>query len=107
MMNQGELFPIIPHQAENNIIAQRAYDGYVNATAMCQAAGKRLNDYTRTAATQDFVSELSADTGIPVSELIQSVKGGNPEFQGTWVHPHIAINLGQWASPNYGRFFNG
>ena len=32
----------------------------------------------------DFVKELSSDTGIPVSELIQSVKGGNPEFQGTW-----------------------
>ena len=36
------------------------------------------------ASTQDFVKELSSDTGIPVSELIQSVKGGNPEFQGTW-----------------------
>jgi len=39
--------------------------------------------------------------GIPISELIQSFKGGRAENQGTWVHPDIAINLAQWLSPKF------
>lgn len=27
--------------------------------------------------------------GIPISDLVQSVKGGLPHNQGTWVHPYI------------------
>ena len=27
--------------------------------------------------------------------------GGHPDIQGTWVHPQVAINLGQWASPKF------
>lgn len=94
-------FPIIERQAENALIPQRAYDGYVNATAMCQACGKYFNHYISNATAQAFIAELVSDTGIPVSELIQIVKGGVPQLQGTWVHPQIAINLGQWASPKF------
>ena len=33
---------------------------------------------------------------------MQSVQGGgNPRLQGTWVHPQVAINLGQWLSPAF------
>lgn len=100
--NQGELFPVIEHLAtNNNVISQRAHDGYVNATAICKAVGKRLNDYTRYSGTQGYIDELSAVTGIPATELIQTIQGGNPKLQGTWVHPQVAINLGQWASPKF------
>lgn len=42
-----------------------------------------------------------ADMGIPISELVVSAKGGNPRLQGTWIHPDIAVNLGQWLSPKF------
>jgi hypothetical protein len=29
------------------------------------------------------------------------VQGGHPQLQGTWVHPQVAINLGQWASAKF------
>lgn len=58
-------------------------------------------DYSRLAVTQEFLTELSSETGYPVSELIQSIRGGPPQMQGTWVHPRVAINLGQWASPKF------
>lgn len=32
---------------------------------------------------------------------MQIVKGGETKLQGTWVHPQVAINLGQWASPKF------
>jgi len=92
---------LIPHKVENSLINQRAVDGYVNATAMCTVVGKKFNDYSRLKTTQDFISELHGVTGIPATELIQSVAGGKSENQGTWVHPDVAINLGQWCSPKF------
>ncbi len=92
---------LIPHTVENALILQREKDGYVNATQMCQAVGKMIADYLRLTNTKAFLEELSDDMGIPISELVVSVKGGNPSQQGTWVHPHVAINLGQWCSPRF------
>ena len=86
---------------EDEIIPQRVTDGYVNATAICKACGKFINDYLRLSITQSFLKELYSDTGIPVSDLVQMIKGGTPQLQGTWVHPLIAINLGQWLSPKF------
>jgi hypothetical protein len=99
-MNQIEL-PFIDRTENNVIISQNALDGYINATAMCDAAGKKLSHYLENASTKAFVGELSNDTGIPVSQLIQIVKGGYPQQQGTWVHPQVAIHLGQWASAKF------
>jgi KilA-N domain len=45
--------------------------------------------------------ELSSDIGIPISDLVQSIKGGIPSLQGTWVHPQIAIHLAQWLSAKF------
>jgi hypothetical protein len=39
--------------------------------------------------------------GIPITELVQSIRGGTPELQGTWVHPQVAIALAQWLSPEF------
>ncbi len=90
-------------------IRQRSSDGYLNATDMCQASGKRLNNYLRTKTTKSFLIELSdfidknPVTPIGVTEqnqqLIQTMQGGTPEEQGTWVHPYVSINLAQWCSP--------
>lgn len=90
---------LIHRQIENTLIEQRKLDGYINATAMCQAVGKRFFDYRRLDATGEFLEELAAEAGNPVSELIQVVKGNGP--QGTWVHPDVAIHLAQWLSPKF------
>ena len=101
MIAQQMSLALIPHVPEGVLISQRVHDGYFNATAACKAAGKQFNDYVRLAATKAFVDELSRDTGIPVSELIQSVKGGNPAEQGSWIHPDVAVHMGQWLSPKF------
>lgn len=92
---------LIPHKLEQTLIHQRAVDGYVNATAMCKAVGKNFADYTRIGPTKEFLAELSSETGIPITELIQTLRGGEPTTQGSWVHPDVAINLGQWLSPKF------
>ncbi|WP_417595307.1 KilA-N domain-containing protein [Parasphingorhabdus sp.] len=98
---QWSLLPLIEHKVEAVSIDQRANDGYINATAVCKASGKLLGHYLETKATKAFLKELSADIGIPISDLVQIIKGGHPQMQGTWVHPQVAINLGQWASPKF------
>ena len=97
---QGQL-PVIRHEIRQNPIEQRAVDGYINATAMCKIAGKQFNDYGRLNSTQEFIEALSIDTGIPVSTLIQIIRGGYKDQQGTWVHPQVAVHLAQWLSPEF------
>jgi KilA-N domain len=92
---------LIPHQVDGQVIEQRSLDGYINATAMCRAASKLFTDYGRLNTTKLFLSELESVAGIPVTELIQSVRGGGPTIQGTWVHPKVAIHLAQWLSPRF------
>ncbi|OQW92186.1 MAG: hypothetical protein BWK79_15200 [Beggiatoa sp. IS2] len=92
---------IISHTFNGIVITQRPTDGYINLTAMCQACGKRFGNYNQLSTTEAFLKALSSETGIATSELIQIVKGGFPELQGTFGHPYAAIHLAQWLSPDF------
>ncbi len=90
---------LIHHKVNEVAIDQRHTDGYINATAMCKAAGKKWSHYWERPQTQEFIVELASDAGIPASELIQTLKGGI--VQGTWVHPQVSIHLAQWLSAKF------
>jgi hypothetical protein len=92
---------LIPHQLGPALIHQRVIDGYVNATAMCSAVGKQYGDYARLKGTEEFLAELSTATGIPVDRLVFTTTTGPNERRGTWVHPDVAIHIGQWCSPKF------
>ena len=74
-------------------------DGMINATALCKAGGKKLNDYTRLKTTQEYLKALENNTGIPVLDLIISDIGGNHE--GTWIHRKVGYHIAQWISPDF------
>lgn len=88
-------------------ICRRDQDGFVNATAMCQANGKRLHNYTRCERTEAYVAALSADVGIPTSGIIDVRRGGTPSTQGTWIHPRLAVDLARWISPQFAVWMDG
>jgi hypothetical protein len=91
-------------------INRRCSDGYVNATAMCQASSKRWFDYVRLDRTQAYVTALTAVVQIPTTGsdgLIQSHWGGTPDLQGTWIHPRLAIDLARWISPAFAVWMDG
>jgi len=92
---------LIRHQVGKEIIQQRAKDGYINATAMCKAAGRPWSRYWEAKPSKEFASALSADLGISITELIQSLTGGYSHLQGTWVHPQVAIHLAQWLTAEF------
>lgn len=100
MPNHQYSLSLISHQVQNSIVEQRASDGYINATAMCKAANKMFGHYSENESTKAFLKALEADIGIPTSQLIQILRGGNV-VQGTWVHPQVAIHLAQWLSPQF------
>jgi len=88
-------------------IQRRAADGWVNATAMCQANGKRWTLYQANDRTQAYIHALAAEVGIPTSALVVSVKGGVPDLQGTWIHPRLAVDLARWISPAFAVWMDG
>lgn len=105
MVRQKEA-KVIMHEIHGVQIGQRKIDGYINATAMCKAGGKKLNDYLRLKSTKEYFQVLSADTGIPVSGSDKGsglviLTGGNFDEQDTWVHFEIAVDLGKWISPQF------
>jgi transcriptional regulator with XRE-family HTH domain len=59
---------------------------FAKAIDMCQANGKRWNNYWQNDSTQEFLRELSSVAGIPVTGLMQVRQGGEPTSQGAWVH---------------------
>ena len=91
---------LINHSLDNNLVCQRKDNGYINATALCKACDRQVNTYFRAQSTKEFLSALSSETQICVSELTLTIKGFGVQ-QGTWVHPYVAINLAQWASPKF------
>jgi hypothetical protein len=86
-------------------IQRRTTDGYVNATAMCKANGKRWNDYWCTDRATEYLEALATETGIPVSRLCHSLRGG-PQ-QGTWVHSRVAVDLARWLSAPFAVWMDG
>jgi hypothetical protein len=92
------------HTFNSTPIGQRSDDGYVNATAMCQANSKLFADYQRLETTKAFLEALSGSMGIPIDLLIRKITTGANENRGTWIHPYVAINLGQWCSPQFAVF---
>lgn len=83
---------------------QRANDGYVNATKLCQDEEKLFGDYARLKTTKEYLNELSMSMGIPIDQLVYSMKTRSNDNRGTWVHPKVAIHLAQWLSPQFAVF---
>lgn len=103
---------LIQHEVNDALIPQRGTDGYINATALCQAANKQFKDYMGNKSTMEFLRELSDDTGLQIQlaekslveqkqALVETFPGAPSTGGGSWVHPQVAIHLGQWASGKF------
>ena len=114
---------------QGTAIQRREADGFVNATAMCQANRKLFADYARLARTREYMAALAnvvgekpcgaavvgnpitgprGSTGNPITAgLIHTIQGGTPALQGTWIHPRLAIDLARWISPAFAVWMDG
>lgn len=79
----------------------------INATEMAKAfPGKLIADWTRQKSTKEFLNSFSSVMGIPITELIRTVQGGNPKNQGTWMHEDVAIEFARWLNPIFAVWCN-
>ena len=72
----------------------------VNATQMAKPFNKRVANWLQGKQTQELITILSAETGIPASGLVVTNKGGINQ-QGTWLHIDLALIFAQWLSPRF------
>ena len=87
----------------NSVMILCREDGYVNATALCKAGGKRFYDWNRLESTKELIDELKSENGDSrFGKLVDIKKGGNDKnLQGSWIHPDLAVQLAQWISPKF------
>jgi hypothetical protein len=97
--NNEEKSDIHEYKFGNNFIVPIRSDGMINATALCKAAEKQLDDYKENLQTKEYLDELSLITGIHVTNLFQDNIG---RHSGTWVHRKVGYHLAQWISSAFG-----
>lgn len=100
MLKHQYSLSLIRHEVNNSVIEQRATDGYINASALCNAANKRWHNYVRNEPTGHFLRALESRTKIRLQDLIQEVVD-TTGLTSTWVHPKVAIHLAQWLSAEF------
>lgn len=71
-------------------------DGWVNATQMAKAFGKKPETYLRTARAQEYLAELEKAKAQKCA-LVQ--KGG--ACPGTWMHPTLAMDFARSLSARF------
>ena len=97
---------LVSRSWNGNPISRRTSDGYVNATAMCKANGKRWKDYRESDRCQHYLDALESVAGISVHALVESRSGGTGGG-GTWVHPQVAVDLARWISAPFAVWMDG
>ena len=73
-------------------------DGYVNATLLCKASGKRIDNWMRLDSTKNLFREFSNSLR---SEGVKSTDCLEGKYGGTFIHPDLAVQLAQWISPSF------
>jgi hypothetical protein len=116
-----ELKLVLQNNTEINIPVSK--DGYVNCTKLCQAGGKRIDNWNRLKQSEELLqtySKLPRNQGtekevprIPSTEkavphnrgtaFCRVIDGGNASLnnQGTYYPMDIAIQIAQWISPSF------
>ena len=105
--SQSDKALIVTREVGGHPFGQREADGYFNATAMCQGAGKLFGHYRANKSTSEFLEALALDIGIPISKLTDEFRGRPAHHQGTWVHPRVAIHLAAWLSLEFETLVTG
>lgn len=90
-------------------IDSRESDKYINATQMCKIFNKKFANWYETDTAKTLVDTLEEDLNreidMSISQRIRAIdvkRGNSKRFaQGSWIHPHLAVQLAQWLSPKF------
>lgn len=77
---------------------------WVNLTDMARASGKKVNDWNRLQSTQEYLTALEINAGIPVVSIAS--QGGGTFNTGTWAIDEVAIEFASWCSIEFKIWIN-
>jgi hypothetical protein len=97
---------MFPSEFNGHQIRNRESDGYVSATDICNACDVNWDEYVNQKEIIEFIEELSksdfeCNPPLTNGSPVQCITDGPVDQHGVWVHYHIAMNFGQWASPKF------
>lgn len=75
-------------------------DNYFYVSEVVKEKNKRINDFTTSKSTKDYLKALEGETEISVSELIKTNRGGI-EGGYTAIHRDIIILFARWLDPKF------
>lgn len=87
-------------------VHQRTKDGMFNATSLLRQwnkgkRGKEVNAFLKNSSTVEFIESLQESEELDTRKIVTVSKGGNPENQGTWMHPYLFIDFAMWINPKF------
>jgi hypothetical protein len=71
-----------------------------NATLMCAAFGKKPADWQRSETAKRYIEAVMGNSLIAEDELVIAKRGGS-DFQGTWIHEKLILNLARWLNVDF------
>ena len=74
-----------------------AENGFLDATRMAKAFGKKSNDYARGLRGRTLIAELQATIPDP---LFRRIPGAH-----VWIHPSVALDFARWLDLKFGTWF--
>ena len=83
------------------LVLARKEDGYINVTKLCEANGKRIDNWKRNKEAKDILETFKTLPQYRGIDPLITIVGGNSKIQGTYAHPDIAVQIAQWASPTF------
>ena len=82
----------------NNTNIEIREDGFINATQLCKAGGKKFGHWISLYSTKELMNELEH---IEKGKKVIDVKKGRYN-SGSWIHSKLAIHLAMWINPVFG-----
>ncbi len=83
--------------------------GYVNVSAMCKVAGKKISHWMLLEPSKAYLEAFSLDAGNSGIQMLIKIGGkpnGDASLQGTWAHPDVAIEIARWINPRFAVWAN-
>jgi len=85
----------------NTVVESRVSDNYINATKLCIAGGTQINIWISLESTKELLKAFESNYGLSSNILLQTDDESTIK-EDIWIHPDLAIQLGNWISHNIG-----
>lgn len=72
--------------------------GWLNATAIAQQHGRRIDNWLKTQETKDYLAVLCEITNTSEKGYLKTKRGVGG---GTWLHPKLAVPFARWLDPRF------